>query len=286
MRYLLLTSLPLFVFSSLSLGGTKDGGGADRIEPLFLAAQKRAAQIVGSIDSRRIDELEIPETYKTWLRQGNHLSQLQFFTEKMDLKAGFQEPACLVKNENGELVERGAGFDDSDPDHPVMCVSYSRNQKTTPDQAAAMVIHEAGHFAHETRHLFLSALGNELIAHPPRRTTGAVIAHVFSRNTDGSVTFSDLFVRVPRSIYKSGVLWIYSYDERGPGPFNWYHQTAEISATGACRALGFEKSVGTTTHPKETRFTVILKKTGAPDQLFFETHGGYEGILQTVTCAD
>jgi hypothetical protein len=94
------------------------------------------------------------------LDQGSRLNKLQFYVKAMILdKESFVEGPC-----NEEGAPRGTCFNDSDPNKPRMIVSRSYNRMTTPDQAIALVFHEAGHFTGETDHLFLSQFGTVMTA--------------------------------------------------------------------------------------------------------------------------
>ncbi|MGK5088687.1 hypothetical protein WDW86_14105 [Bdellovibrionota bacterium FG-2] len=125
------------------------------MEPLFIQAKKDAAGILNSIHFDRIDYLPIQDYFKTWLKEGDRLSKIQFYADAMTLN--LQEEPFM---EDG--LPRGTGFDSSDPNDPKLIVSRTLNTQTSPDEAIALVIHEAGHFTGEMNHLFLSRLGVQL----------------------------------------------------------------------------------------------------------------------------
>lgn len=136
--------------------GDRTGNGSDYVEPLFIQAKTDAAKLLSKIRLENVNLLRIDDAYKTWLLSSDHLSKIQEYSSKARLV--FQNPPC---NEGGE--PRGASYDDSDPKDPRICVSYSYNRMTTPDQAEAMMIHESGHFAKEKDHYFLSEMGTQLV---------------------------------------------------------------------------------------------------------------------------
>jgi hypothetical protein len=141
----------------------QEGKGSDNIEPLFIKAKKDALAILEKIKLEEIDKLHVNESSKTWLKDSGHLGKLQFYIRKIEFT--FQEGPC-----NEENHPRGTSYDNADPLNPKMCISYAYNRATTPEQAQALVIHEAGHFVGEKDHLFLSNLGVELVMQSNRKT--------------------------------------------------------------------------------------------------------------------
>jgi hypothetical protein len=184
LKTLKITSSVLFGFalsnaSAFAITGHESSGGGDRIEPLFVQAQQDVVVLLGNINLSQIDTLMVDPSYKTWLKEDDRLTKLQFYAKAM--KLSFRDDAC---NDGGE--PRGASFDASDPMNPVMCVSYSLNQTTTPAQAEALVIHEAGHFTGEMDHLFLSSLGVALVANSPANASATSCVQ-----TIGAISCSD-----------------------------------------------------------------------------------------------
>ncbi len=132
--------------------GSGTSGGGDRVEPLFIQAQKDAISILASIHLEQVAQLPIQDYFKSWLKEGDRLQKIQFYSDAMSLN--FQEEPFI---EDGR--PRGTGFDATDPNNPKMIISRTLNTQTSPDQAIALAIHEAGHFTGEMNHLFLSRLG-------------------------------------------------------------------------------------------------------------------------------
>lgn len=187
---------PLVAIVLLSLGGISradhtteggtSGGGGDKVEPLFVAARSKASSDLNRIEPNHIHQLNVPTFAKNWLMKGDNLSKLQFYVTAMELS--FQEGPCWVDGS-----PRGTCFDNSDPQHPKMVISYAYNQNTTRLQAQALVIHEAGHFTGEKNHLFLSALGEALTANPAMRSTGLIKSKAGNivQNPDGTISIED-----------------------------------------------------------------------------------------------
>jgi hypothetical protein len=179
-----LVSCPIcFAAPQMGPGGS---AGGDNVEPLFIKAQKDAVQIVDAIKSDKIDQLPINPPYQTWLSTGDHLSKLQFYVEA--IKLSFQDAPC---NEGG--APRSTSFGYSASGQPQMCVSRSYNRSTTPDQAKALVIHEAGHFTGEMDHIFLSELGVELVsqelAKPKLFTEDCDVGYLGGADNDDNVYY-------------------------------------------------------------------------------------------------
>lgn len=148
-------------FENVIAEGEKGGNGSDNVEPLFIQAQQDAVGILEAIQPDLIDSMPLEIAYKNWLKEPGRLGKLLFYAKTVSLE--FIESPCF---EDGNLNQpRGACYDPSDPMNPKMIVSRSYNKATTPDQATAMVIHEAGHFTGEKDHIFLTRLGVALV-HP------------------------------------------------------------------------------------------------------------------------
>ncbi len=201
--------------------GGVSGGGGDKVEPLFYAAQKRAITLINYLDFNKIDALRIPIFYKNWLKENMRLVNFQYYTSSMEFS--FQDEPCV-----DEGRPRGTSFDNSDSRHPRMCVSYSMNQNTTPAQAAALVFHEAGHFVGERNHSFLSGLGEALNSNPLYRESGKVRASSSQVPGSDAMVFWNLkYADDPMNYYESWYWHSLDFDE----------QTAQ----GVCMHLGYPR---------------------------------------------
>lgn len=223
----LLMSLVSYAKEGPQATGTR--GGADQVEPLFIAAQTEAISIVNKINLNRVDKLNIPTFYKNWLKKSDHLSKLQYYVTAMELV--FQDEPCLK--------DRGVCFDDTDPDRPKMIVSYQLNKTTTPSQARALVIHEAGHGVGETNHRFLSGLGHALIENPYSSMIRAHGGRI--ENPDNSVTLI-----LPQYWSTEFGKWVPIWAEYA---HHWYTGIPEdydvcSDAAGVCAHLGFSECLG------------------------------------------
>lgn len=134
----------------------QEGKGGDRAQPLFISAQNNARSIMERLKLNSLDKFGLSSSVVVWLKTGDNLSRLKFYVETM--KPAFQDEAC-----NQSDKPRSASFFTGADGLPYMCISYSLNRLTSSAEASALVIHEAAHFLGEMDHLFLSAMGVELV---------------------------------------------------------------------------------------------------------------------------
>ena len=130
------------------------GNGTDYVKVLFAEAQFEINKNLLPIASP--DSLAVSAEVKAWLGNSvdgeSRLDRLKFYLRKMDLQ--FQEASCSDGSGKPATICFFPG--------PTVLISLAGNRMTTASQAAAMLVHEAGHFTGEMNHLFLDRAGVEI----------------------------------------------------------------------------------------------------------------------------
>ncbi len=153
------------------------GNGTDYVKVLFAEAQYNLLKSSVSINDAELAELPLAKELKDWLSQmqgsETRFAVLKRYLRTMELR--FQSEPCT------DFTKRPASicFFDDEPLNPYVVISLEENKLTTREQAAAMLIHEAGHFVGEKDHLFLDRLGVQL--ENVLRTPNVLIAEAQSK---------------------------------------------------------------------------------------------------------
>lgn len=161
--YLISTLVFLFSVSLVHAGPDQSGpgNGTDYVKVLFAEAQYDVVRALAPIDDASLPSLGLPAEAQGWLlgqSQGaSRLSRVKYWLRRMDLR--FQQGPC--SDDSGKPASI-CFF--NPPDDPYVVISLLENKMTTRDQAMAMLIHEAGHFAGEPDHLLLDRVGVALVA--------------------------------------------------------------------------------------------------------------------------
>jgi hypothetical protein len=138
------------------------GNGTDYVKVLFAEAQNVLNQRMSGLNQSQVRGLQVDEPSKRWLVENlpspnGRWSQLKFYMSNMRL--AFQNAPC----EDSSGRQSSICFFNENPEDPYVLISVLENKNTTPTQAMAMLIHEAGHFTGEMDHLFLDKVGVELV---------------------------------------------------------------------------------------------------------------------------
>jgi hypothetical protein len=152
-----------FLFcSAVATGESGPGNGTDYVKVLFAEAQNVLNQRMSGLNQAQVRGLQVEESTKRWLVENlpspnGRWSQLKFFLSNMRL--AFQNAPC----EDSSGRQSSICFFNQNPEDPYVMISVLENKNTTPTQAMAMLIHEAGHFTGEMNHLFLDQVGVQLV---------------------------------------------------------------------------------------------------------------------------
>lgn len=157
------------------------GNGTDYVKVLFAEAQYSLLSTVSSVNDADLTTLTIDASIKSWLLASqngqSHWQTVKRYLKTMDLQ--YQQEPC------SDFTKKPASicFFNEDPLKPYVMISLFENKMTTKTQAMAMLIHEAGHFAGETDHIFLDHVGVQLVAALEAPTL--LIADAESKDTSG-----------------------------------------------------------------------------------------------------
>jgi hypothetical protein len=168
MRTLLVYAISLltFLFSASLLYANGDqsgpGNGTDYVKVLFAEAQYDVVRALTPLNDASLAGLGLPAETLNWLTgksQGDtRFARIKYWLRRMDLR--FQDGPCG----DGSGKEATICYFFTPTNDPYVVISVNLNRMTTKDQAMAMLIHEAGHFAGEPDHLLLDRVGVSLVA--------------------------------------------------------------------------------------------------------------------------
>jgi hypothetical protein len=154
-----------FLISIVALRAAAESGpdnGTDVVKILFAESQNELNLRLNALNKDQVRALEFEsDIVRSWLLQDldspmGHWAQLKFYISNMRL--AFQTAPC----QDAQGRTASICFFNQDAGDPYVMISLQENRMTTPSQAMAMLIHEAGHFIGEKDHLFLDQVGVQL----------------------------------------------------------------------------------------------------------------------------
>lgn len=139
------------------------GNGTDYVKVLFAEAALNDVRLFQRTSLQTLKDSTLPPDIKNWLlnrgRESTRFEKLQTVLQNIELR--FQSDFCSDETRKPATICALVNTMGS-TQYPVV-ISLENNRLTTPQQAMAMLIHEAGHFIGESDHLYLDRVGVELV---------------------------------------------------------------------------------------------------------------------------
>jgi hypothetical protein len=137
------------------------GNATEYVKVLFAEAQFEVLRELAPVALKDTHNLDLEDGVKQWLATGeganSRFELLKSYLRKMELR--FQQEPCS----DGSGKPGSICFFRDEKGEPYVMISLQENKMTTKDQAAVMLLHEAGHFTGEMDHRFLDRVGVQVV---------------------------------------------------------------------------------------------------------------------------